>query len=448
MRDYDSIVVGAGLAGLSCAIELTNRGQRVLLLEADEIVGGRTSSWTEPDGMQVESGLHRVLGFYRAFPELLQKAGLRVDDIVVCEDEVEFRQPPPRPSAVFSASFTHRPLQTLAGALTHSDFLPPAAKLSASRLLAAGLADYAQRPDELDRLTILEYARLHDTDQRVVENLLQPLTTGIFFLPAERYSAYAFFGLIAPYASSMWKLSIGAFRGGMTAVMAEPIAEHLRRRGAQVRVNARVRDFILEADRVVGVDVGGQALYARDVILAVPLDAAQQLVRRHWATHEWFQPMLALRSMPAATLQFELDAPAMEVDHTTFGVGTSLACFSEQSRTTFPQTAGRLSIILGPSDEFIEMPRERVVETALSDADRLALRVRDHVKNYRVVNHPADFYALEPNQERLRPGQATPVPGLTLSGDYTRQPFLATMEGAVVSGRLAAEHVVRSAAAS
>ena len=71
----DVVVVGAGLAGLSCALELTACRRGVLLLEGRRVVGGRTSSWDE-DGMRVESGLHRVLGFYAAFPDLLRKAGL------------------------------------------------------------------------------------------------------------------------------------------------------------------------------------------------------------------------------------------------------------------------------------------------------------------------------------------------------------------------------------
>jgi 15-cis-phytoene desaturase len=443
MAEYDAIVVGAGLAGLSCALELTEARRRVLVLEAESYVGGRTSSWTEADGMKVESGLHRVLGVYRAFPRMLEQAGLKVDDVVVWEDEVEFRQPEPKPSAVFSTSFAHRPLQTMAGALLHNDYLPPLAKASAAKLFAAGLADYAARPRELDQVTILEYARQRDVHELVIDHLLRPLTAGIFFIPAERYSAYAFFGLIGPYMPSLAKMSVGAFRGGMTDVMAEPIATHLRLRGTEVRVNAPVTDFILDRERVAGVVAAGEAIRAGHVVLAVPLDVAQKLARPHWANHAWFQPMLSLRTMPAATLQIELDAPSMEVDHTTFGVGTSLACFSEQSRTTFTDTDGRLSIILAPSDDFIGLPPPRVLEIALADADRLGLRVRGHVKNYRVVNHPADFYALEPRQDDLRPEQATPVHGLTLAGDYTKQEYLATMEGAVVSGRLAAGRVLK-----
>ena len=80
--------MGAGLAGLRCALELTSRRRGVLLLEGGRVVGGRTSSWDE-DGMLVESGLHRVRGFYAAFPDLLRKAGLNIDDIVCGEDEIE-----------------------------------------------------------------------------------------------------------------------------------------------------------------------------------------------------------------------------------------------------------------------------------------------------------------------------------------------------------------------
>lgn len=39
---YDTIVVGAGLAGLTAARKLTHAGQRVLVLEASEQLGGRT----------------------------------------------------------------------------------------------------------------------------------------------------------------------------------------------------------------------------------------------------------------------------------------------------------------------------------------------------------------------------------------------------------------------
>src|SRR6266540_4402923 len=130
---HDVIVVGAGLAGLSCACELADQGYTVAVLESKPWTGGRTASWVDPDGMLVESGLHRVLGVYQALPDLLRRAGVDWNDIVMWEDEVEFREPTPGLSAVFAAAPMLHPLQTLSDVAGHNDYLPPLAKLSFSR---------------------------------------------------------------------------------------------------------------------------------------------------------------------------------------------------------------------------------------------------------------------------------------------------------------------------
>jgi 15-cis-phytoene desaturase len=54
------------------------------------------------------------------------------------------------------------------------------------------------------------------------------------------------------------------------------------------------------------------------------------------------------------------------------------------------------------------------------------------------------FHCLAPGYNHLRPEQKTPVKGLTLAGDYTRQPLFSTMEGAVLSGQRAAEAIIHS----
>ena len=52
---------------------------------------------------------------------------------------------------------------------------------------------------------------------------------------------------------------------------------------------------------------------------------------------------------------------------------------------------------------------------------------------------------MRPGVEQLRPPQRTPIPGLMLAGDWTATGWPATMEGAVRSGYLAAEEVLREA---
>ena len=52
-----------------------------------------------------------------------------------------------------------------------------------------------------------------------------------------------------------------------------------------------------------------------------------------------------------------------------------------------------------------------------------------------------------PDCEPARPLQRSPIPRFYLAGDYTKQKYLASMEGAVLSGKLAAQAVAEDAAA-
>ena len=56
------IVIGAGLAGLSCAYELQESGYNVLLLEARSQPGGRVRTYRDPfaDGLYAEMGAEYV----------------------------------------------------------------------------------------------------------------------------------------------------------------------------------------------------------------------------------------------------------------------------------------------------------------------------------------------------------------------------------------------------
>jgi len=443
MPKPDVVIVGAGLAGLSCALELSDAGVGVAVVEARAVVGGRTSSWIE-QGMPVESGLHRVLGFYQHFPRLLRRAGIDVNDIVVWEDEVEIRLPDNRGNVVLGAAPLYRPAATAVGALGLLNILSAWDLASLGPFFTAGLFQYLTAPSALDQWNVADYARASGVTDDAIRRLLVPLTSGLFFLPPDEYSAYAFFGVLGPYLPQIYTVRVGAFRGGMTEVMAAPLAAAVRRRGGQVHTGRPVRQLLFDGTRVVGVDIGGERIMANHVVVATPLEPAQRLIRRAVAGHPWFQPMLRLPSMSSVTVQMELDAPSMRVDHTTFGPDTALASFAEQSRTTFRGLPGRLSIILTPPAHFVRMSDPDILAIVTDHAHRLGLRVRGHVIRSRVIRMPADFYRLGPGCDALRPPQATPVPGLTLAGDYTRQKYLATMEGAVVSGHLAAK-AVRSA---
>ena len=72
----DVIVLGAGLAGLSCARDLVRGGADVIVVEARNRVGGRVEQTALPDGRLVQLGGEVVGPFHTAYAGLVAELGL------------------------------------------------------------------------------------------------------------------------------------------------------------------------------------------------------------------------------------------------------------------------------------------------------------------------------------------------------------------------------------
>lgn len=87
---YDAIIIGGGVAGLTSALHLAERGLKPLILEADERVGGRLSGkeeivingWKFPN----EHGVHGIWSSYVNFKSMLQRHNI-IDQLTSAKDE-------------------------------------------------------------------------------------------------------------------------------------------------------------------------------------------------------------------------------------------------------------------------------------------------------------------------------------------------------------------------
>ena len=68
-------IFGAGIAGLSAAIELVDRGHTVEIYEKRKVLGGKASVWKDSDGDSIESGLHIIFGGYEQLQQYLKRVG-------------------------------------------------------------------------------------------------------------------------------------------------------------------------------------------------------------------------------------------------------------------------------------------------------------------------------------------------------------------------------------
>ena len=84
----DVIVIGAGFAGLSAAVDLAARGARVLVLEARPGLGGRATAFQDPQtGETVDNGQHALFGCYHETFRFLRTIG--TDHLVQLDEQLE-----------------------------------------------------------------------------------------------------------------------------------------------------------------------------------------------------------------------------------------------------------------------------------------------------------------------------------------------------------------------
>jgi 15-cis-phytoene desaturase len=373
--------------------------------------------------------------------------------VFIYQDEIEIRvaeggeknfRPGKRcRSGRFGISAIHRPVMTIGGALGNGELLSWRGKWQLVRFVIAGTVQYLRDPLSLDRYSIAEYARRHGVSENVIYTVLWTFSSGLFFLSPERYSAYPFFALTWAGIKGSFSSRIAIFKGGMTEVVAGPIADAIVSRGGEVNTGVKVDKILFEDGKAVGAAAGDQIYFAPRVVLAATIAPAKAIIEasENVPDDSELEKLRVLPDMSGVTVQIELDRPALPDDHVIFGANSILGTFAEQSHTTFPNSKGRISTFLTPTEPYINMEDKDIVAAVVADLRRHGIDVEGRIVNSAVVRHASEFYLLEPGSEEKRPYQQTSIPGFALAGDYTRQSHICSMEGAVVSGRRAAKAV-------
>jgi protoporphyrinogen/coproporphyrinogen III oxidase len=156
---FDSVIIGAGISGLTAAYYLKQAGQRVLLLELSDRVGGAIQSF-EAEGFLLERGPNSLRGTHE-FLDLVDELHLQ-DELITAD--------PKAPAYVyFNQSLHPVPMSPLA--LIQSKLLSTSAKV---RLLREPFIA-ARRETSEESLASFVRRRLGD---EVLERLVAPFVCG------------------------------------------------------------------------------------------------------------------------------------------------------------------------------------------------------------------------------------------------------------------------------
>jgi squalene-associated FAD-dependent desaturase len=399
-------VIGAGLAGLSAAVALAEAGRTVTVLEAGPAAGGRCRSYFDRElGLRIDNGNHLLLSGNRATFAYLDTIGAR--------NTLDMPAEPLFPFVELSSGlrWTLRP--------------------NLGRIPWWMLSRKRRAPGThvTDHLALLRLRRLH-TDETVAgslrhdnfyHRLMEPLAIATLNTPADEGLVRLLIAVMRETLFRGGRACIPAVpREGLSETLVDPAVNWLRERGCDVVLGRRVAGLRTVGKRITALETTEGPMPVEAVVLAVPPAVAADLCPGLRCPTE-FQAIL--------NIHFRIDAERGPAGFIGLIGGTAEWVFVKR---------GHVSVTISAANRMVEDSAEAIATAVWPDV-RVALELRGPMPPWRVVKERRATFAATADQDRLRPGPRIDLANLVLAGDWTATGLPATIEGAIRSGRSAAE---------
>jgi zeta-carotene desaturase len=277
------------------------------------------------------------------------------------------------------------------------------------------------------------------------------------------------------FAAKTEASKLNLLKGSPHRWLTGPILDYIQQRGGQLHLRHRVTDVQFEevdgvtqvSGLTLGTPDGDRQIQADAYLAACDVPGIQRLIPAAWRRWPLFDNLYQLEAVPVATVQLRYDGWVTELgdgalqeaarrdlarpaglDNLLYTADADFSCFADLALAS-PEDYRKeglgslLQCVLTPGDPWIPKKTEEIVAATDEQVRRLfpsAANLKLVWSN--VVKLAQSLYREAPGMEPYRPDQRTPVANFFLAGSYTKQDYIDSMEGATMSGRLAAAAIL------
>jgi squalene-associated FAD-dependent desaturase len=438
------VVIGGGLAGISAAIELADRGLPVTVLESRPWLGGATWSFGRR-GLTIDNGQHAFLRCFSSYQDLLIRLG--VDGFVDLQGRLDL--------TVLAADGQQRIRRNswpapfhLAKTLAGYGLLSRGERLGVvPAVMTMWLSDLSRQR----RASVAEWLGRHGQGARARRQFWEVFLVPTLNAVSEQADLGTAAGFInAALLTSRDRADLGISSVPLRDLHGGPASKVLAALGAEVRVSTQAMSvtsrrgggFHVRVDAADESQPAGYEIDAAGVVLAVPAWSAAELVPREISAdiNAWRK----LRPSPVVSIHVMYDSQVTRLPFAVTGE-SALRWVVDKTRSAGLHAGQYLAASIPAADKFVDAPSAVIRGEFLPVLERLfPAAAAAQVEDFFVTRERGATFRPVPGSAAFRPSQMTNLPGFALAGAWTSTGWPDTMEGAVRSGRRAAQSVLRA----
>ncbi|MCU4299092.1 FAD-dependent oxidoreductase [Brevibacterium permense] len=471
LRPKTVTVIGAGIAGLSAATILAERGVDVTIVESSPRLGGRVSSWPVADGRTMSRGFHAFFRQYYNLRDLLSRTDPDLDRLRPIPDYPLTRRGGPTDSF---ASIPRTPPFNLLGFVLSSPTFPLLGLTRVDLRTALELID-VDFPDSFSHYDGESAAAFLDRLRFPTEarHLALEVFARSFFAHPSDFSAGELVAMFHTYfAGSAEGLLFDVPDDDYDTALWSPLGRYLEDLGVRIETITAAHTI----NRTPGgwsVETTAGTFGSDSLVIAADPESTRQLiasVEKHTVTgsseahrpdrgastgrqelHDWFARIAAQRNAPPFAVLRLWFAEAVSPDRPAF-LGTSGFELLDNISVLERFEAGATRWAEAHSGSVVELhayaladhlAENDVEERLLADLHEVYPETRNIEILHRELLTESDCGLTDTRAWAGRPGVSTPLPGLVLAGDHVRCELpVALMERAATTGYLAANELL------
>ncbi|KVI08590.1 zeta-carotene desaturase, chloroplastic/chromoplastic isoform X1 [Cynara cardunculus var. scolymus] len=470
-------IIGAGLAGMSTAVELLDQGHEVDIYDSRTFIGGKVGSFVDKHGNHIEMGLHVFFGCYNNLFRLLKKVGAEKNLLVKDHThtfvnrggeigELDFRFPVGAPLHGINAFLTTNQLQPY-------DKARNAVALALSPVVRA-LVD----PDgamtqirNLDNISFSEWFMSRGGTRTSIQRMWDPVAYALGFIDCDNISARCMLTIFSLFATKTEASLLRMLKGSPDVYLSGPIRDYIIEKGGRIHLRWGCREILYEKSANGETYVTGLAISkatqkkivkADAYVAACDVPGIKRLLPSKWRDWEFFDDIYKLVGVPVVTVQLRYNGWVTELqdlersrqlreaaglDNLLYTPDADFSCFADLALASpedyyIEGQGSLLQCVLTPGDPYMPLPNEEIISRVAKQV--LALFPSSQgleVTWSSVVKIAQSLYREGPGKDPFRPDQKTPIKNFFLAGSYTKQDYIDSMEGATLSGRQASAFV-------